>query len=205
DARLTIIAMLPFLGAALATRRINQRMREHYGERQAQWTELSAVLQEGLSSIRVLKACRRETADFARFSRANDDYAASNNQLIASQAASYATLRFSFFLSTVLVLWFGGRHVIDGRLPLGHVAGFGRYQTLLGWPITGFGWVMNLMHGGMVSWQRLLDLFDVQSGGERPRPVAAPPTLTGARVEARRLSFRYADAIRDTLTDLSFS
>lgn len=204
DARLTAVALLPFPVAWLAARRINRAVQTHFRQRQAQATEVSAVLHEGLTGMKLLKACRREAADFARFSLANDAYAASSDRLIAAQAASVATLRFSFFFSTVLALWFGGSEVIAGRLTLGELVVFSRYQMLLGWPITGFGWAMNILQGGMIAWRRILELLDVpaDAGMRHATPEVSP--VLGRRVEARHLSFRYADDGEKVLDDVSF-
>jgi ATP-binding cassette subfamily B protein len=103
----------------------------------------------------------------------------------------------------VLVLWFGGSDVIAGRLTLGQLVAFSRYQMLLGWPITGFGWVMNILQCGLISWRRMFDLLDVPVEAEPARAAAAPPL--GRRLEARHLSFRYADEDENALDDVSFT
>ncbi len=52
---------------------------------------MSAVVQEALSGVRVVRAYRQERAQLARFARANDEYVERNRGLIRLQSAFYPT------------------------------------------------------------------------------------------------------------------
>lgn len=203
DARLTLIALLPLPGVTLGTRYFGRAIHDRFERIQAQLSEMSAVVQEALAGVRVVRAYRQEPAEMARFARANDEYVRRNRGLIRLQAAFYPTLTLCFGISGLLVLWFGGRDVMRGSMTLGEFVAFGRYLVLLSWPLIAFGWVINLVQRGVASWERMLEVLDAPVIPESPS-AAAGAAIRGA-IEARHLSFRYPDADADALTDVSFT
>ncbi|MEO7192782.1 MAG: ABC transporter ATP-binding protein [Vicinamibacterales bacterium] len=209
DARLTWLALLPLPGVTIGTRYFGKAIHDRFERIQAQLSHMSAVIQEALAGVRVVRAYGQEDAERTRFGRANDEYVTRNRGLIQLQAAFYPTLTLCFGLSGLLVLWFGGRDVIAGRLTLGEFVAFSRYLVLLSWPLIAFGWVINLVQRGVASWERMLEVIDAPAGpaaisSPRPEGGRQASTLRG-RIEARHLSFRYPGATSDALEDISFA
>lgn len=214
DARLTLIALLPLPGVTLATRYFGRAIHDRFERIQVQLADLSAVVQEALAGVRVVRAYRQEAFELDRFRAANDEYVERNRGLIRLQSAFYPSLTLCFGLSALLVLWVGGRDVIDGRLTLGDFVAFSRYLVLLSWPLIAFGWVINIVQRGFASWERMLEIFDAPvavSGG--PPALEKPPAEAAGlrrhdgfdgRIEVRHLTFRYPGATSDALTDVSF-
>jgi ATP-binding cassette subfamily B protein len=202
DVRLTLIALLPLPGVTLGTRYFGRAIHDRFERIQAQLSEMSAVVQEALSGVRVVRAYGQEPAETARFARANDEYVRRNRGLIRLQAAFYPTLTLCFGLSGLLVLWFGGRDVMRGTMTLGEFVAFSRYLVLLSWPLIAFGWVINLVQRGVASWERMLEVMDAPVGEQAP--ATAPGSVIRGAIEARHLSFRYPGADVDTLHDVSF-
>lgn len=205
DAKLTLLALLPLPGVTIGTRYFGRAIHDRFERIQAQLSDMSAVVQEALSGIRVVRAYRREPAELAKFAATNDEYFERQRGLIRLQSAFYPTLTLCFGLSALLVLWFGGRDVMNGSLTLGEFVAFGRYLVLLSWPLIAFGWVINLVQRGVASLERMLEVMDapvadaatVDAGG-------SVPSFRG-RIEARHLSFRYPGTSVDAVTDVSFT
>ena len=82
---------------------------------QAQLSDVSAVAQEALSGVRVVRAYRQEAAETERFERANLEYLRRNRGLIALQGFFFPSMSFFLGLGAMLVLWLGSREVIAGR------------------------------------------------------------------------------------------
>jgi ATP-binding cassette subfamily B multidrug efflux pump len=206
DARLTLVALLPLPGVTLGTHYFGRAIHDRFERIQAQLAEMSAVVQEALAGVRVVRAFRQETAELHRFRRANDEYVARNRGLIRLQAAFYPTLTLCLGLSALLVLWFGGRDVISHRLTLGEFVAFSRYLVLLTWPLIAFGWVINIVQRGVASWERMLEVLDTPPAisDERAKPDALASGIRG-RIEVRHLTFRYPAGAVDALTDVTFA
>ena len=205
DARLTWLALLPLPGVTLGTRYFGKAIHDRFERIQAQLSDMSAVVQEALSGVRVVRAYRQEDRELARFSAANDEYVARNHDLIRLQAFFYPTLTICLGMSSVLVLWVGGRDVMSGRLTLGEFVAFMRYLVLLSWPLIAFGWVINLVQRGAASWERMLEVLDAEPAVSSDDPARGPsPATFEGRLEARHLTFSYPGVSVPALDDVSF-
>jgi ATP-binding cassette subfamily B multidrug efflux pump len=189
----------------LATRYFGQAIHDRFERIQAQLADMSAVVQEALAGVRVVRAYRQEQGEIERFRRSNDLYVERNRGLIKLQSSFYPSLALCFGVSSLIVLWLGGLDVMSGRLTLGEFVAFTRYLVLLSWPMIAFGWVINLVQRGIASWERMLEVFAAgpqagdESSGQSPS-YGNPP-----RIEVRHLTFRYPGGPADALDDVSFT
>ncbi len=78
DWRLTLIALIPLPGVTIATRYFGSAIHDRFERIQAQLSDMSAVVQEALAGVRVVRAYRQEAPELDRFRRANDEYVARN-------------------------------------------------------------------------------------------------------------------------------
>jgi len=205
DPWLTLLALIPLPLVSVATHLFGKAIHNRFDRIQAQLSELSAVVQESLAGVRVVRAYRQEPFELSRFGAANDEYVRRNRGLIRLQAAFHPSLGFFFGLSGLVVLWYGGSSVINGRISLGDFVAFSRYLVLLSWPLIAFGWVINIVQRGIASWQRMLEVMDTVPA--ITDADADPHALAGGvrgHLEVRGLSFTYPGTTEPVLTDISF-
>jgi ATP-binding cassette subfamily B multidrug efflux pump len=169
DARLTLIALIPLPMVSVFVKLFGSAIHRRFEKIQEQLSELSAVAQENLSGVRVVRAYGQEASELERFKRANDEYIARNRGLIRLQGAFYPSLTLLLGFGALLVLWQGSRDVIQGRITVGELVAFNAYLVMLSWPMIAFGWVTNMMQRGMASWKRMLEILDA------PPAIADPP------------------------------
>jgi ATP-binding cassette subfamily B protein len=160
DAKLTLIALVPLPLVSVVVRYFGAAIHQRFEKIQEQFSDISAVTQESLAGVRVVRAYRQETAEIDRFRRANEEYILRNRALIRLQGAYYPSMGLLMGVGALLVLWLGSREVIDGRMTVGELVAFNTYLMMLGWPMIAFGWVTNLLQRGMASWKRMLDVLD---------------------------------------------
>lgn len=192
DPVLTLVALLPLPLVSVAVKTFGSAIYRQSERIQAQLATLSAVVQESLAGVRVVRAYCREAVETERFRRENLEYLERNAVLIRLQALFYPTLAFILGLAGLLVLWLGARHVIEGRITVGQFVAFNAYLVMLSWPMIAFGFVTNLFQRGLASWKRMLDVMDAEPAvRETPdRPVTPSHPIRG-RIEFRDLSFAY--------------
>jgi ATP-binding cassette subfamily B protein len=206
DPWLTFLALIPLPLVSVATHVFGKAIHDRFDRIQAQLSELSAVVQESLAGVRVVRAYRQEPYELARFGAANDEYVRRNRGLIRLQAAFYPSLTFFFGLSGLVVLWAGGSSVISGRISLGDFVAFSRYLVLLSWPLIAFGWIINIVQRGVASWKRMLEVMDTVPAitDDDADPNALAGGITG-HLDVRHLSFTYPGTTQPVLTDVSFT
>ncbi len=220
DLKLTLIALLPLPFVTFVVHYFGNAIHRRFEAIQEQLSTISAVAQEALSGVRVVRAYGRESFEQERFHRANEEYVRRNRSLIFLQGAYFPSMGALMGVAALLVLWLGSREVVAGRLTVGELVALNSYLMMLSWPMIAFGWVTNLLQRGMASWKRFLDVLDaepivkdveiglapsgprVPSGSNAGADSGARPdrSIKGA-VEFRHLTFGYGDRI--VLRDVS--
>jgi ATP-binding cassette subfamily B protein len=189
DAWLALWSLIPLPLVSLSVKYFGNAIHKRFERIQAQLSEVSAVAQEALSGVRVVRAYRQEQAEIARFRHANEEYLRRNRGLVALQGLFFPSMSFLLGLGTMLVLWLGSREVILGRITLGEFVAFNAYLTMLSWPMIAFGWVTNMLQRGMASWKRMLEVLDTEPA-IRDAANARAFDVRGA-IEFRDLTFAY--------------
>ena len=193
DARLTLLSLVPLPFVSISVNYFANRIHKGFEEIQAQLSEVSAVAQEALAGVRVVRAYRQESAEIDRFRRANLEYLRRNRKLIVLQGFFFPTMGLFLGLGSMLVLWLGSRAVITHRITLGEFVAFFAYLTMLSWPMIAFGWVTNMLQRGMASWKRMLQILDTEPAiRDQAGPQPNLPAIRG-EIEFRNLSFSFGE------------
>jgi len=202
DARLTLISLIPLPFVSISVKFFGSAIHRRFEQIQAQLSEVSAIAQEALSGVRVVRAYRQESAELERFRRSNLEYLQRNRRLIALQGFFFPSMSFFLGLGALVVLWLGSREVIRGRITLGEFVAFNAYLTMLSWPMIAFGWVTNMLQRGMASWKRMLEVLETAPAIADRQPSAlngefsafsASPAVASIRgeIEFRDLVFSF--------------
>jgi len=211
DPWLTVWSLVPLPFVSISVKVFGSAIHTRFEQIQAQLSEVSAVAQEALSGVRVVRAYRQEAAEIERFRLANEEYLRRNRRLIVLQGFFFPSMGFFLGLGALVVVWIGSREVIGGRITVGQFVAFNAYLTMLSWPMIAFGWVTNMLQRGMASWKRMLEVLEtepaiadrgVRIAEENPQSIRAPQsafrnataTIAGA-VEFRELTFSYGERI----------
>lgn len=196
------LALVPLLLVSVLVRHYGRQIHDRFEAVQAQLSEISALVQESLSGLRVVRAYVQEPHERRRFAAANQEFLERNRRLVRLYGVLYPGIQLLMGLGAVLVILVGGRQVVAGRISLGEFVAFSAYLAMLHWPMIAVGWVVNLFERGEASMGRLNQLFDaapeIEDGPARP---AAP--LNG-RLRVSGLTFGYPGAARPVLEDVSF-
>jgi len=190
DARLTLWSLIPLPFVSISVKFFGSAIHKRFEQIQAQLSEVSAVAQEALSGVRVVRAYRQEDSELERFRRVNEEYLRRTRRLIVLQGFFFPSMGFFLGLGALVVVWLGSREVIQGRITVGQFVAFNSYLTMLSWPMIAFGWVTNMLQRGMASWKRMLEILETDPDiGDRRSPIA-DLQIRGA-IEFRDLVFSF--------------
>jgi ATP-binding cassette subfamily B protein len=192
DARLTLVALLPLPLVSVSVLVFGRAIHRGFEKIQEQLSDISAIAQEGLSGVRVVRAYRQ----------ANLEYVERNRRVIKLMGMFYPSMSLFLGLGALLVLWLGSREVIRGRITLGEFVAFNSYLVMLSWPMIAFGWVTNMLQRGMASWKRMLAVLDATPVTDVYGPPR--PDLPSNSIEIKHLTFAYGDG-PPVLRDVSLS
>src|SRR5712675_642495 len=181
--RLTFYAFLPLPVVSVIIQYFGRRIHERFERIQAMFSDISARAQENFSGVRVIRAYVQEEAEIANFETANQEYIARSLKLVRLMGMLWPTLELVLGVATALVLWLGGREVINGQtrvelvsylgtkttlflfgsMSVGGFAAFLTYMMQLTWPIIALGWVVNIFQRGTASLIRLNEILIEQA------------------------------------------
>jgi ATP-binding cassette, subfamily B, multidrug efflux pump len=190
DWRLTLASLLPMPVVSLGVRKVGRRINALTEESQEKLADLSARVQESMAGARVVKAFSQEGQEIEDFRRLNQDLVDKNNQLNRVTSVFYPLMQFVIGLAIVIILWFGGREVVQGTISRGQLVQFIFYLGTLAWPMIALGWVVNLLERGRASMQRLNYILDTEPDVKDESAVRSRFEVRG-EIEFRNLTFAY--------------
>ncbi len=199
DLSLLLLVVIPVLGLIVAL--IMWRMRPKLILVQAHLDELSRILHEQITGIRVIRAFVRDERERERFERASAslyDVSLANARIMGLMFPSVMAV---INLATVAVVWFGGRLISDGSMQLGGLVAFLSYlmQVLLAIMTMTFMFVM--LPRAEVSAGRVQAVLDTRSS---VAPPAVPVTFLPhpGRLVFHDVGFRYQGAEQPVLSGI---
>ena len=202
NSSLTLLAMLPFPLLAVLINRFGVRIHHWFEKIQAQMSSISARAQENLSGIRVIKAYTREQSEIDSFRTLNREYISLNRNLIRTQSLFMPTIQFLSGIGFVLVLYYGGRGVIDNTITFGEFAAFNTYLVMLIWPVIATGWVVNIFQRAAASMGRINQILEILPKIDDSAVDESIDDVRG-KIEFRNLTFAYGDQADPVLHDIN--
>ena len=202
DPELAAISLLPVPFVVFIAFRYGRRARPAQQEVQQRIAELTAVAEESISGVRVIKAFAREDRQRDRFNAATDRVF--DQSMVAARLAAFYQPLIGFLpqleLGAVLVI--GGRRGINDELSLGGFAAFYTYLLMLIGPMRSLGMSLGLAQRATASGARIFEILDRQPLITSPAGAPALPPGNGA-VSFRHVTLHYEGAAEPALNDVS--
>lgn len=206
DKKLAFLSLIPMLVICLLVVKFGKLIRKRYIAVQAQLAKISTMVQESISGIRVVQAYVQEKSELARFNQLNNDYIKTNLQLVKISGVLFPFLTFMSGISAALVLWLGGKDVINGTITLGEFVAFNGYLAMLTWPMMALGFITNLISRGAASMTRVDEILNT-------KPDITPlstynenefnPNLMQWDIEFKDVNFMYPGAVSNSLQNIN--
>jgi ATP-binding cassette subfamily B multidrug efflux pump len=202
--KLTLLAYIPLALVSVTAKSFGRRIHDRFKSIQEQFSAISTDIQENISGIRVVKSFAREESGIDAFKKLNREYVRRNISLIRLTGIFYPLLMALIGMTSVVLIWFGGRQVIEGQLTLGDFVAFMGYLGKLTWPMVAIGRIINIWQRGSASMGRILEIMNTPPQ-IRSIPGASPPLNIRGGLEIRDLTFRYPGAKNTVLSNISLS
>jgi len=188
---LTVLVCVPVPVVAFAVRHFGKVIHERYEKIQALLAMISARVQENLAGVRVVRAYTQERPETKAFDILNRDYIDKNLQLIRAWSTFYPALEALIGCTFLIVLWQGGRLVLQGTISLGELTAFFFYMGQLVWPMIALGWVTNIFQRGAASMGRMNYVLTAQPAIDDSNAAPAEAEDLRGEIEFRNLNFAY--------------
>ncbi len=162
--------------------------------------KLSAMLQESLTGVRVVRAFGRQRYESDRFAERNNDVHDKSVKISNVMAVYWSGSDGLSMMQTGLTLVCGVWFAIQGEMSVGNVWTFVSYISMLIWPIRQLGRILSDLGKSAVSLKRLYEILDAEPEQDTPGATEAP---LYEDIEFKHVAFRYDDT-HPVLNDISF-
>ncbi|PAP78189.1 ABC transporter ATP-binding protein [Rubrivirga marina] len=196
---LVIFAVVP--AVALAMRRFGAVVRQLSRTIQDRLAETTAVAEESISAVRVVKAFAREPYEVGRYADAVEALFDTARRRAWIVALFWSGVGFGFSVALVVIFWFGGREVLAERLTAGALVAFIVYALNIARSVSGAGRLYTSFQSAAGASERLFDLLDTRSEIVEKSDAVVLGDVRG-EVVLDGVSFAYADG-QPVLQDVS--
>ena len=163
--------------------------------------ELTALVQENLTGVRVVRAFGRERFEIERFNKKNQEFADLWSHLGRILGVDWGLGELFAGLQALVIMVIGVFFVERGSITEGEFLAFTAYNSMLAWPVAQLGRVLSELSKTSISSTRLFDILDAaeETDCEHPRT----PPMDGDIV-FDHVSFGYGSE-PGVLKDVSFT
>ena len=165
-----------------------RQLRPMFSRVQQETAQLSTVLQEDLSGMRVVRAFAQEDQETAKFLYSSDRLAVATSKTMELFAMRNPLLQFIAGIGTTAVIWYGGLQVIDNTISLGTMVEFSLYLMMLQRPIRMLGMTINTYARAVAAGERIFEILDTQSEIEE-KPDAVDMASVAGNVKFESVSY----------------
>ena len=173
-----------------------------YRRLQVVMDRMNAIVQEGLTAIRAVKAFVRDEYEEEKFQSVNSELMATSQRTFRFAVLNLPAFQATMYAAVVLIMWFGGQMIHTGSLEVGDLTGFLSYVLQVMNALMMISNVFLMLTRSLASAHRIAEVLD-----ERPAlasPDSPVPTVTDGSVEFYDVSFRYsAGAQEDVLSHIN--
>jgi ATP-binding cassette, subfamily B, multidrug efflux pump len=192
DPWLTLWSMLAMPLIPVFVRFFGRHIFQWSRDRQEQLSVMSAYVLENFSGIRVVQAYAQEQNQIRGFDAISSEYQGKTMWLATLWGIFWPLMQVMAGIAATVVLWLGGRQVLQGTMTLGEFVAFNGYLAMLTWPLMAIGYTANQYQRGTAALSRLAEVLDTpvspRYGSFAGADGAAP--IQGL-VEFRNLTFTY--------------
>ena len=191
DPLLTAIALIPTPIIILYSFHFHKTVHDGFLDCDENEGKLSAVAQENLTGVRVVRAFGRERAEIEKFQKQNDHYTALWEKMARVLSQFWSVSDVLSGLQVMLVVIFGAWFCVYGDLNAGEYIAFISYNSMMVWPIRQLGRMISEMSKAGVSIDRVAYIMD--SPVEQDAPDATDAPMDGD-ISFEHVSFAYENA-----------
>lgn len=192
DWKLSLLTLMTIPLVGFAMKIFGRKLKSSSTVIQERVAEITSLLQESISAIRVVKSFVRESYEIKRFEEQNwrNFQAAMKNVKLSSLLTP--TVEFLAAIAVTFIVWFGGYEVVNGVITAGELVAFLTYAVNLANPVKRLSRVYAAIQKAMAAADRVFDIMDLEEK-ITDLPGAKPLPPIKGKVEFKDITFSYKE------------
>ncbi len=202
--KLTLFSLAIFPFIALAISKFGGKMRKTSHTIQSYLSDITSIIEENFSGIRIVKAFSKEETEIKKFDKALLANFFASMKAIQITATMTPVIEFLGSVGGIAFFYYGGLEVIRGNLTTGDLVGFIVYLGLMISPLQMMSRDLNLMQKAAGSLERIFEVLDVDEFLQ-DNPDGIQFDKIQGQVEFKNIYMRYQDEEKDVLKDINLN
>ncbi len=202
DPLLTLYTLGPLPILSFLIYKVASTINKKSTEVQKQQSQISSIVQDTFSGIRVIKSFNTEKSTKENYTKEAGVYEKKALSLAQTEAFFFPLMVLIVGISNLLILYMGGVRYAEGKLSIGVIAQFFMYLNMLIWPFTSLGWVTMLIQRAEASMARINEFLkqkpEIENSIEHLTPISG-------KIEFKNVSYTYENTGIQALKDVSFT
>lgn len=199
---LTLVTLIPLPIMSFIIYKVSSKINKLSTTVQEEQSDMSTLVQETFTGIRVIKAYGRTEEKEQKFSQSAENYKNKSMRLVLVNALFMPTIFVLIGVSTILCIYVGGLLHFSGDISHGVILKFIFYVNLLTWPFASIGFVTSMIQRAAASQTRINEFLKEKA--EIVNTNLAPFDFEG-KIEFRNVSYTYPNSGINAIKDLSFT
>ncbi len=204
NAKLALLSFIVLPLMAGATAIFARHAQTAFRETRTSVAKVVGNLAEGIAGMRVIQAFAREDATQERFLEVNRANRDTNINAVSLSYIFMPAIEFLSMLATAIVLWFGGRAVMQEQVTVGVLVAFLSYVSRFFTPIQELSRLYTTMQSAMAGGEQVLKLLDTPPDVVDRSGAGELPLIQG-RIEFKDVSFRYREDTPEVLHEINLT
>lgn len=202
NVKLTLIVLAPLPIMSIMIYRVSSRMNQLSTLVQQEQSNMSTIVQETFSGIRVIKAYLREREMNKKFNESADNYKKKNMNLVVVNALFMPTISFLIGLSSLMAIYFGGLLTFDKSITPGDIVSLILYINMLTWPFASVGWVTSIIQRASASQARINEFLSIDPAIKNPTNEPLGPIR---EIRFENVSYTHENSGIEAIKNVSFT
>lgn len=188
--KLALLTLIPAPLMALGTIAIWEKIRSTYGKVWHRWSQLSSLLNDSLSGIRVIKGFAQEPREIKRFDSKSLDLYRVNMRAEQIWATYMPLLSFILGSGNLIIWYFGGRDIMGEKMTLGTLMAFMAYMGMFYGPLEMITHMWSWISRSFAAAERIFEIMDMEPEVPDTAESVSMPDIKGA-VDFNNVTFGY--------------
>jgi ABC-type multidrug transport system fused ATPase/permease subunit len=187
------VAMIPLTILAAGAFWYTLTAHRRYRAQRLAASAMNALLMDNLQGVRQIKAYGQQAHEDERFARRADDLRRGTLGVMRVWASYAPAMAFAGALGSVLVLWFGGKMVLNGIMTLGQLVSFLFFLALFYEPIGRLHGLNQMLQGARAAGERVFDILDAATEAATSQRRSNLREPVRGEVAYEHVTFSYAE------------
>lgn len=200
---LILLVVIPLLAAAIGT--IIKTAFPRFGIMQKKIDAVNSRIQETLTNVRIIKSFVRGEFEEEKFAEANNDLKESGMSALKVVILNMPVMTLAMNITTLAVVWVGGKQVLAGSMPVGDLTAFTTYIVQVLMSLMMLAMVLLQSSRAVASLKRITEVLDARIDLTDEDAARKDAVVEKGSVEFKNVSFSYyKESQEKVLSDISF-